>query len=143
MLDMATLVNGSVSALRNSAWFPYDTGNLKYNATYGDMHLSSFGVGIIKFDTTRAPYIFFLENGTGLYGKYKSVWQRDFKYKSAIMLGSGKHKDFISDKSVNAVIDYICRVTGGDLWDLRNVSSEFSFSNYNFDETFIQTSILS
>lgn len=118
---MATIVNGSVSALRNSAWFPYDTGNLKYNATYGDMHLSGFGVGIIKFDETRAPYIFFLEHGTKL---------------------SSKHKDFISDKSVHAVIDYICQITGGDVWYLQNVSLKFSFGNYDYGETFIQTSIL-
>ncbi|MCK9576409.1 MAG: hypothetical protein M0R51_10850 [Clostridia bacterium] len=92
MLSLPKLVNGAVAKLRNSTWFPYDTGNLKYKATYGDLSLSGFGIGIVRFDTYKAPYIDFLEYGTK---------------------NSQKHKGFIKNKSVKAVVDYICKAVNG------------------------------
>lgn len=95
--------------IKRSVFFPMATGNLKYNATSG--RLIEPNVYRIKFDSSIAPYIDFLEFGTqphnipGAFGK-PLPFGTSGKFSGFFHPGSTKHKGFISDKAVNEVINY-------------------------------------
>ena len=80
-MNLERLGDDCINLIKRSVWFPYQTGNLKFHATKGNMLNSN--TYIITFDSKIAPYVEALEEG------------------------SNKHKGFISDKSVNAIINYI------------------------------------
>ena len=123
--------------IKQADWFPYKTGWLRNHATHGDLVDST--TYCITFDNTIAmahptknggkgnqPYITYLEEGTTphdiqfAFGRKK--W-KDGRYPFGIggrfdgkfHPGSSKHKGFISEKSVNAIISYICSKYKGEL----------------------------
>lgn len=107
-----------LSLIKLASWFPYKSGNLKFNATKGQM--ISDKVYEIEFDSTIAPYVTYLEEGTrahnipGAFGKdlpFGTSGRFDGKFHP----GSTKHKGFIKDKSVNAIIDYFINKYKGEL----------------------------
>ncbi len=101
--------------IKRASWFPYRTGNLKFNATQGAMYdAQTFR---IHFDSSVAPYVQYLEEGTDPHvilpkkGKFlvftvngKKVFARKVNHP-----GSRKHQGFISEKSVDAIVDYIVK----------------------------------
>ena len=106
--------------IKTQSWFPYKTGNLKYVATRGE--LRDRNTYAIVFDGTLAPYVEALEEGSrphdipNAFGKGMNFGiggRFDGKFHS----GSTKHKGFISDKSVRAIINYICSNYKGVCYD--------------------------
>lgn len=102
-----------LSMIKSSAWFPYKSGKLKFHATIGTMWTPT--CYRIHFDSTVAPYVVYLEEGTGphdIYPKFKKALKFDVKGKTMFAKvvhhpGSTKHKDFIKEKCVNAIVNYI------------------------------------
>lgn len=97
--------------IKKQPWFPYHTGNLKFHATYGRMATSD--TYEIVFDSRIAPYVAALEEGSephdipGAFGrKFPFGIGGDFNGK--FHPGSQKHKGFISDKSINTIVKFIC-----------------------------------
>ena len=101
--------------IKRQPWFPYKSGILRDHATFGFMYKD--GVYLIKFSTQIAPYIESLEEGTGPHD-IPHAFGRDFnkdgspfgiggKFDGKFHPGSTKHKGFISEKSVNAIVEYI------------------------------------
>lgn len=104
--------------IKRASWFPYKTGNLKFNATQGAMYdATTFR---IHFDSSVAPYVEYLEEGTdphdiphafgrplpfGIGGRF------DGKFHP----GSRKHQGFIKDKAVGTIVDYISTKYGGQV----------------------------
>jgi len=77
---------GALEAVKTNPMFPYDTGRLKFNATYVVfVRGNSFA---IVFDEVISPYIKYLEDGTSR---------------------SQKHVGFISDRATNDVINYLAK----------------------------------
>ena len=110
-------VGKDVTALiKNASWFPYKSGKLKYEATQGAMLNAS--IFKIHFDSSVAPYIDFLEQGTkphnipGAFG-YSLPFGIGGRFSGKFHPGSTKHKGFIADKSVNAIVNYIVDLFGG------------------------------
>lgn len=87
--------NDLLTMIKMSSFFPYKTGKLKLQATSGFMQTDT--TYRIHFSSVIAPYVEYLEEGTRPHdipdGKFHP--------------GSTKHKDFIKDKCVNAIINYI------------------------------------
>lgn len=114
--NLESLGNEVTDLIKRQPWFPYQTGHLKFDATKGAL----FDVNTyrIHFDSSIAPYISFLEEGTdphdiphafgrplpfGIGGRF------DGKFHP----GSKKHVGFIKDKSVGTIVQYIQSVYGG------------------------------
>lgn len=104
--------------IKSQSWFPYHSGNLKFNAVYGREEGSN--TYCITFDSTIAPYIASLEEGSAphdipnAFGKgieFGIGGRFDGKFHP----GSDKHKGFISNKSVNAIINYIKNKYNGEI----------------------------
>ena len=64
MLDfnLEQVGNEVTNLIKRQSWFPYKSGNLKFNATQGAMFDSQ--TFRIHFDSSVAPYIQYLEEGT-------------------------------------------------------------------------------
>ena len=98
-----------VRKIKSATWFPYKTGVLRDNATSGN--LIEPNVYCIKFDSSIAPYVGFLELGTqphnipGAFGR-ALPFGTSGRFNGFFHPGSDKHKGFISDKSIKAIIDY-------------------------------------
>ena len=105
--------NEILMMIKNASFFPYKSGNLKFHATSGAMYDAT--TYHIHFDSTIAPYIVDLEEGTGPHDIFpktrkslkfevdgKPVFARKVRHP-----GSTKHKDFIKRDCVNAIVDYI------------------------------------
>lgn len=96
--------------IKRASWFPYKSGNLKFNATQGAMYDDT--TFRIHFDSTIAPYVSYLEEGTGphnipgAFGR-KLPFGIGGRFDGKFHPGSTKHKGFISNKSVNAIVEYI------------------------------------
>ena len=102
-----------LTMIKNSSFFPYKSGNLKFHATIGTMYTPT--CYRIHFDSTIAPYVTYLEEGTGPHDIFP-VTRKMLKFKvngktvfarSVHHPGSTKHKDFIKRDCVNAIVDYI------------------------------------
>ena len=107
-MNLKFLEISTLDAVRNMKEFPFKTGHLKWDATYSISKKDGF---CVVFDTTKAPYINFLE-----YGTKKHLISNAFGRGITIMHpGSKKHVGFIKQKAVKAAIDEICRFTGGEL----------------------------
>lgn len=104
--------------VKNSSWFPFKSGNLKYHATTGAMYDSH--TYRLHFSSIVAPYLPFLEEGTkphdiprafgydlpfGIGGRF------DGKFHS----GSTKHQGFIRDKAMRTIVDFIATTYQGEV----------------------------
>lgn len=92
----------------NAPWFPFRTGNLKWNATRQFILDTAFA---IDFNPNKAHYIDFLEYGTKPH-LIPNAFGRGITVKHP---GSRKHVDFIQKKSVDRAIQTIIEITGGKL----------------------------
>ena len=105
-----------LTMIKNASYFPYKTGKLKFHATIGTMWTPN--VYRIHFDSTIAPYVTYLEEGTkphdiprafgrplpfGIGGRFNGMFHP----------GSMKHKDFIKRDCVNSIVDYISKRWNG------------------------------
>lgn len=121
-----------LSTIKHASWFPYANGKLRDEATSG--YLEDEHTYTIKFDSSVAPYIDALEYGSkehdipfAFVGKGHWVWWTPFddgipflfgmggRFNGKFHPGSTKHKGFISDKSVNAVINYFKKNYNGEV----------------------------
>ena len=110
--------------IKFASWFPHHTGRLRDNATSGHMHFDN--VYRIHFSSAVAPYVQDLEEGTSPHdipnafgyitpGKKTKSGKRisipNFgiggRFDGKFHPGSMKHKGFISQKAVGAIVDYI------------------------------------
>lgn len=104
--------------IKRQTWFPYRTGNLKFNATQGAMYDET--TFRIHFDSSVAPYITYLEEGTdphdipGAFGR-PLPFGIGGRFDGKFHPGSHKHDGFISNKCVNAIIDYITQKYEGQV----------------------------
>lgn len=112
MLDfnLEQVGNEVTNLIKRQTWFPYKSGNLKFNATQGSMYNAN--TFRIHFDSSVAPYIEYLEEGTsphdipGAFG-YALPFGIGGRFNGKFHPGSTKHKGFISEKSVGAIVNYI------------------------------------
>ena len=123
-MELEKLGETVLGKIKRASWFPYANGKLRDQATSGT--LIEPNTYEIKFDSSVAPYIPYLEEGTqphdipfAFVGKGNWVWWYPYKDGVPFLFGMGgrfngkfhpgseKHKGFISDKSVNTIIDYI------------------------------------
>ena len=112
--------NDLLTMIKMSSFFPYKTGKLKFQATSGFMQTDT--TYRIHFSSVIAPYVEYLEEGTrphdipGAFGK-PLPFGIGGRFDGKFHPGSTKHKDFIKDKCVNAIINYItARYDGVVLW---------------------------
>ena len=96
--------------IKRQSWFPYKTGNLKFNATSGAMYDST--TFRIHFDSTIAPYVEYLEEGTDPHDIPRAFGRPlpfgiGGRFDGKFHPGSKKHVGFIKDKCVGAIVDYI------------------------------------
>lgn len=118
MIDIERVGRTCLKAIKTAPWFPYKSGNLKFNATRGEkLDDNTF---VITFDSTIANYIQYLEEGTqphdipfAFVGKGNWKWWYPYKDGVPFLFGMGgrfdgkfhpgstKHKGFISEKSVD------------------------------------------
>ena len=107
--------------IKQSSWFPYKSGKLKFEATQGRMLDES--TYRIKFDSSVAPYVVYLEEGTGPHDIYpvnkkflkfnvggKTIFSKHVRHP-----GSTKHQGFIKNKTINTIVNYISSVYGGNV----------------------------
>lgn len=98
------------SRIKRASWFPYKSGNLKFNATQGAMYdAQTFR---IHFDSSVAPYVQYLEEGTGPHDIPGAFGRRlpfgiGGRFNGKFHPGSTKHQGFISVKCVNEIVNYI------------------------------------
>lgn len=102
--------NRVTDLIKGASWFPYKTGRLKYHATSGQMYLSD--VYRIHFSSAVAPYVQYLEEGTSPHDIPRAFGKPlpfgiGGRFDGKFHPGSMKHKGFISQKAVGAIVDYI------------------------------------
>lgn len=114
---------GAMKELQNKRFIPRDKGILAQSGI--SLIVKSDTVASIRFNGQQIKYIQFLEEGTnphdipnafgrpypfGTYGRYDFSRHRHRKMSFSLFFhpGSIKHKDFISNKSLNFVVNYIC-----------------------------------
>lgn len=104
--------------IKEQNWFPYHTGHLRDDAVFGFSNIYG-DTYCIKFSGEIAPYIQFLEEGTSPHDIPNAFGIEGFgiggRFDGKFHPGSTKHKGFISEKSVNAIIGYICSHYKGEL----------------------------
>lgn len=96
--------------IKNSTFFPYKTGKLKFHATMGTMYTPT--CYRIHFDSTIAPYVEYLEEGTRPHNIPKAFGRPlpfgvGGRFNGMFHPGSDKHKDFIKRDCVNTIVNYI------------------------------------
>lgn len=102
--------------IKQASFFPYKSGNLKFHATFGTMWTPT--CYRIHFDGTVAPYVQYLEEGTGphnipgAFGRPLPFGTKG-RFNGMFHPGSTKHKDFIKRDCVNAIVDYISQKWNG------------------------------
>lgn len=108
----------AVYRIKRASWFPYKSGNLKFHATQGAMY--SDNVYRIHFSGTVAPYVQWLEEGTGphdipgAFGR-KLPFGIGGRFEGKFHPGSQKHKGFISERCVRAIVEYISARYDGEV----------------------------
>lgn len=104
--------------IKNSSWFPYKTGKLKFHATSGMMYDST--TYRIHFDSTIAPYVEYLEEGTsphdipGAFGR-PLPFGIGGRFDGKFHPGSTKHVGFIKEKAVGTIVNYISTAFNGEV----------------------------
>lgn len=107
-----------VAMIKKASWFPYRSGNLKFHATSGSMY--SADVYRIHFDGTVAPYVKWLEEGTGphdipgAFGK-PQPFGIGGRFDGKFHPGSARHKGFISERCVAEIVGYIASKYEGEV----------------------------
>lgn len=101
--------NNILNEIKRASWFPYKSGNLKFSATSGVLLTPT--TYLIHFDSTIAPYVSYLEEGTGphdIHGAFgkSAPFGIGGRFDGKFHPGSMKHKGFIKDKCIGAIIDY-------------------------------------
>lgn len=115
-LNIAKIGDECTLLIKQASFFPYKTGKLKFQATSGAMYMGN--VYRIHFDSTVAPYVAALEEGSKphdipmAFGR-KLPFGIGGRFDGKFHPGSMKHKDFIKRDCVNAIISYICERYGG------------------------------
>ena len=118
IMNLERLGEDCTRLIKGEAWFPYRHGKLRDEATDGHPYNST--TYEIKFDTTIAPYITYLEEGTKSHD-IPGAFGRAFpfgiggRFNGKFHPGSTKHQGFIGVKSVNAIVNYICSKYNGEL----------------------------
>ena len=104
--------------IKRQTWFPYKTGNLKFNATQGAMYdAQTFR---IHFDSSVAPYVEYLEEGTdphdipGAFGR-PLPFGIGGRFDGKFHPGSKIHQGFIKEKCVGAIVGYIVQKYEGQV----------------------------
>lgn len=116
MINIEKLGNDVLFEIKSAPWFPYKTGNLKFHATGG--YLEDSNTYRIFFNSAIAPYVQYLEEGTGPHN-IPRAFGRDLpfgmsgRFDGKFHPGSTKHKGFISEKSIRTIIDFIETRYGG------------------------------
>lgn len=115
-LDLAVLGDRVTRLIKQATWFPYKTGKLKFEATSGQ--LIDMQTYRIKFDSSVAPYVTYLEEGTDPHDIPKAFGRPlpfgiGGRFNGKFHPGSKKHVGFIKNKSVNTIVNYIASVYGG------------------------------
>lgn len=115
-LDLAVLGDKVTRLIKQATWFPYKTGKLKFEATSGQ--LIDMQTYRIKFDSSIAPYVTYLEEGTDPHDIPKAFGRPlpfgiGGRFNGKFHPGSKKHVGFIKNKSVNTIVNYIASVYGG------------------------------
>ena len=111
-MNLMMLGEECVGLIKRASWFPYKTGHLMHDATGG--FLVNKDTYVIKFSSSIAEYIPYLEEGTGPHNIPKAFGRplpfgTYGRFDGKFHPGSNKHKGFIKDKSVNAIVDYIAK----------------------------------
>ena len=120
-MNIKSLGDSVLFEIKNAPWFPYKSGNLKFNATSGRM--ISDKTYLIHFDSTIAPYVGALENGSAPHD-IPGAFGKDFpfgiggRFDGKFHPGSTKHKGFISEKCINTIIDFITTRYEGNCYDI-------------------------
>lgn len=104
--------------IKKASWFPYKSGNLKFNATSGSMYNAT--TYRIHFSGTVAPYVEYLEEGTEPHDIPRAFGRPlpfgiGGKFDGKFHPGSKKHVGFIKDKAVNYIVGYIETFYGGEV----------------------------
>lgn len=117
-MNLEQLGENCVELIKRASWFPEDTGHLKKDATDGHMHTKD--TYVITFSGELAPYVEALEEGSRPHD-IPCAFGREFpfgiggRFDGKFHPGSDKHKGFISNKSVNTIINYIKSKYNGEL----------------------------
>ena len=117
-MNLEQIGEDSLELIKRATWFPFNSGNLKFNATRGNM--LNKNTYVITFDSTIAPYIAALEEGSKPHD-IPRAFGRDFpfglggRFDGKFHPGSSKHKGFIGDKSVKAIINMIKTKYDGEI----------------------------
>ena len=120
-MDIQSLGEKVLFEIKKAPWFPYKTGNLKFNATSGRM--IDQNTYLIHFDSIIAPYVAALENGSTPHD-IPGAFGRDYpfgiggRFDGKFHPGSTKHKGFISEKCINTIIDFIVTRYEGNCYDI-------------------------
>ena len=117
-MNLEQIGENCLERIKRASWFPYRTGNLRNHATMGSMITND--TYCITFDGQVAPYIPYLEEGTKPHDIPKAFGKElpfgiGGRFDGKFHPGSMKHKGFIKDKSVNAIINYIKTKYNGEL----------------------------
>jgi len=116
MINLQLLGHSALERIKKRSWFPYKTGNLKFHATKGSLINQS--TYLIRFDSSIAPYIDYLEYGTGPHNIPRAFGRplpfgTSGRFNGKFHPGSTKHKNFISEKCVNEIVNYIAHQVNG------------------------------
>ena len=104
--------------IKEATWFPFKSGHLRNDATEGRMWQPN--TYRIHFDSTIAPYVTYLEEGTGPHD-IPMAFGRPLpfgiggRFDGKFHPGSNTHKGFISNRAVQVVIDYFKNNYHGEL----------------------------
>ena len=98
-----------LNLIKSASWFPYKSGNLKFSATQG--RLITDDVFVIHFDSTVAPYVEYLEEGTRPHDIPRAFGRPlpfgiGGRFDGKFHPGSTKHQGFISNKSIQAILKH-------------------------------------
>ena len=104
--------------IKSFSWFPFRSGNLKFNATSGAMISST--TYRIHFSSVVAPYLEYLEEGTKPHDiprafGYPLPFGIGGRFDGKFHPGSKKHKGFIKDKAVLTAVNYIASKYNGQI----------------------------
>ena len=123
-MNLEQLGENCVELIKRASWFPYRHGTLRSEATRGfpvnsTTYCIEFSNTIVEAKTG-SPYITYLEEGTSPHD-IPQAFGREYpfgiggRFDGKFHPGSDKHKGFIKDKSVNAIINYIKDKYNGEL----------------------------
>ena len=108
------LAEAAERSIKAAAWFPVKTGRLRDAATYLSPMPGLIGMSAcsIVFDSSVAPYVGFLESGTGPHDipgafGYALPFGIGGRFSGRFHPGSTKHKGFISVKAFDLAVEVV------------------------------------